>query len=113
MRVSANRELPCSVGEDEVTFFMIAFECGVKLPLAAFVRQFLSKLPLDPFQLSPAFWENLLALCIMWHRIHGCDPSMAELWACFRLRSPYKTSGMYYLYNTGKMTLKMTYRGKN
>lgn len=48
MRVLARGELPSNTQEDEneISFPVIAFECGVKPPLAFFMRQFLSELPL-------------------------------------------------------------------
>lgn len=53
MRVPTYRELPLSSREDEIAFLMIGFDCGVKLPLAPFVRWILSELPLHPLQVSP------------------------------------------------------------
>lgn len=34
--------------KNEIPFSMVAFECGVKLPLAPLLRQFLSKMPFHP-----------------------------------------------------------------
>lgn len=79
MKALAPSELPPSAREDEIAFLMIAFECGVRLPLVPFVRQLLGELPLYPLQVSLILWENLLPLCILWHKTHEWDPSVAKL----------------------------------
>lgn len=56
MRVRTQDELPANVweGEDEILFPITALKYGVRLPLALFVRQFLSDLPLHLLQVSLA-----------------------------------------------------------
>lgn len=87
-------------GMDEIPFLTMAFECKVRLPLALFVRRFLSQLPLHPFQVSLDVEENCLALYITWHKAYGQDPIMEELQACFRIKSPNNKSITYYPYST-------------
>lgn len=81
MRALAHGELFHNAREDmnEVPFLVVAFECGVKLPLAPLLRQFLSKIPLYLLQVSPTLWKNLLALSIMQHRAHTWTPRLEEL----------------------------------
>lgn len=98
---------------NEIPFPVAAVECGVRLPLTPLLRQLLSDIPLHPMQVSPTLWENLLALIIMWHTAHAQNPSLEELQACFRLRSPHKMSGSYYPYNTGGRLLRKEYKTKS
>lgn len=81
MRALAPGKLLSNVIEDgnEILFSIVTFEYRVRILLALFVSQFLSGLAIHPFQASLGLWENLLALCIMWHRAHKRDPTMAEL----------------------------------
>lgn len=74
-------EMPSNTveGANEILFPIVAIKCGVRLSLTSFVRQFLNELPLHPFQASLALWENLLALCMIWHKTHGREPKIAEL----------------------------------
>lgn len=106
MRSPARKELPLNASEDKVAFLLVALDCEVRLLLPPFVRQFLSKAPFHPFQVSSAIWENILAFCAIWYKAHGRDLSVAELQACFRLRPTSRTSGIYYPYNTRKRTLR-------
>lgn len=55
MRASGKGELPRHAREvlDKIPFSMVAFECGVRVPLASFVRRVLNGFPL-PFALSLA-----------------------------------------------------------
>lgn len=54
MKAPASDELLSNACEDgnEILFLIITFNCGVRLSLALFLRQFLSELPLHPFQAS-------------------------------------------------------------
>lgn len=56
MRASTRGELLANVREDkdEISVPVMAFECGVRLLLAPFVRSFLGELPVHPLQVSPA-----------------------------------------------------------
>lgn len=50
MKAQMRNMLPREAREDldEIPFSLIALECGVRLPLASFIRQLLSKLSLHP-----------------------------------------------------------------
>lgn len=114
MRVPAYSELFHNVREDmnKIPLPVAALACGVRLPFTFFLRKFLNELPFHLLQVSPILWENLLALRIMWHRVHARTPSLKELQAWFKLRSLHKMSESYYLYNTRGRMLK-EYKGKN
>lgn len=77
MRALRRNVLPQEAHEDlnEILFSLIALECRVRLPLALYVRQLLSELSLHLLQVSPSLWENMIALYIMWHNVHGQDPT--------------------------------------
>lgn len=62
-RVPGTGELPHHACEDirEIAFPLIAFECGVRLPLAPIVRRLLSKFLLHPIQVASALWEHCLS----------------------------------------------------
>lgn len=75
---------------NKIPFPVATLKCGVNLPIIPFVRQFLSVLPFHPLQAFPTFWENCLALFIMWHRAQKRNPTMAELQVYFGLKSPSK-----------------------
>lgn len=111
MRALARDEMPSNTveGWDEISFRVAVIKYGVKLSLALFFRQFLSELPNHQPQVSSTLWEKLLALCVMWHRAYERDPNMADLHACFGLKSPHKTSGTYNSYSFGARTLKKEY----
>lgn len=81
MRAITRGELPSNTMEDknEIPILAVVLECGVRLPLAPFVKQFQSVLPLHSLHTSLVLWKNLLALCVMWHKAYGQDLSMAKL----------------------------------
>lgn len=70
----------------EIAFPTIALECGVRLPLALFVRRVLNEFLLHPLQVALALLEQCLAICVLWHRLHGRDPSHEKLQSCFMVR---------------------------
>lgn len=39
---------------DKIIFLTIVLECGVRLPLAPFIRRLLNEFPLHPLQVMPA-----------------------------------------------------------
>lgn len=81
---------------NEIAFFIVALECGVRLFLAPFIRRALSEIPLHPLQALPPLWENWLALCIMWHIHHNKDLSRIELKYYFGLKQHFDHSGVYF-----------------
>lgn len=56
---------------DKISFPLVMLEYRLRLPLAPYARWLLSELPLHPLQVSLSLWENMLALCIMWHKVYG------------------------------------------
>lgn len=48
----------------------------------------------------------------MWYQAHTRVPSLEELQACFRLRSPRQNSSSYFPYNIGGRLLKKDYKKK-
>lgn len=79
----------------EIAFLMVTLECRVKLLLAPFVRRLLSELPLHPLQVSPSLWVHCLALCIMWHKLHGQEPTCEQLQCYFGVGQQSAKSGVY------------------
>lgn len=48
----------------------------------------------------------------MWRKAHAWSPSLEELQACFRLRTPNKTRGSYYPYSSRGRLLQKEYKKK-
>lgn len=64
MRALGKNVLPQKAHEElkKISFPLVVLECEVRHPFALFVRQLLSKLSLNPLQVSLSLWENILAL---------------------------------------------------
>lgn len=108
IRALGRNGLPRDAREElnEIPFLLVALKCGVRLLFASFMRRLLSELPSHPFQVLSSLWENSLALCMMWYRVHGRDPTFEELQCCFRMRCQTNRSGTYFPYSKGNIVIR-------
>ena len=51
--------------DDKVLLHVIAFECGVRLPLHPTLRKAPLALSLAPLQISPGFWKHLVGFLVL------------------------------------------------
>lgn len=110
MRAPMMGEVPQQAHKElgEIAFLIVALECGVRLPLAPFIGRLLSDFSLHPLLVSPTLWEQCLALCVLWHKLHSRDPSCKELQSYFGVRQRSAKSSVYFPHNSVGQMIKGT-----
>ncbi|KAF3433611.1 hypothetical protein FNV43_RR24713 [Rhamnella rubrinervis] len=66
LRVPEEDEVPSQLRRGETSITILAFYCGLKVPLPTFMRKFLQKAHVHPVQLSLSVWQTMLGTYIHW-----------------------------------------------
>ena len=73
---------------DLILLHVVAFECGVRLPLHPILRRVLYALELTSLQISSEFWKHMTGFLVLWREQCERDnvvtePGFDEIWYVF------------------------------
>ena len=69
-RLPYTSEKACSFAHGEVSFYEVAFSCGLRFPIHPFIHHLLSNLNIAPGQLVPNAWRMIVSCMAIWFIIH-------------------------------------------
>ena len=79
-RLPHTGEKACSFAHEEVSFYEVAFSCGLKFPVHPFIHHLLSNLNIAPGQLAPNAWRMVVNCMAIWFIVVGkFRPQLIEL----------------------------------
>uniref|UniRef100_A0A2N9G0U8 Uncharacterized protein n=1 Tax=Fagus sylvatica TaxID=28930 RepID=A0A2N9G0U8_FAGSY len=82
-------ERACLSKYDDMAFYEVDFNSGLRFPLQLFMRELLDRLHLSPCQLAPNAWRTVISCMVMWRVCsEGVDSiTVDELLYCYK---PYQ-----------------------
>ncbi len=89
LRILDPDERACLSKYDDMAFYEVDFNSGLRFPLQLFMRELLDRLHLSPCQLAPNAWRTVILCMVMWRVCsEGVDSiTVDELLYCYK---PYQ-----------------------